>query len=133
MFRYLFLTLSDMCGLGLLNEEQVVQFFGWGCSWSFSWSWSCTWFFCSSRGNSNLNKLKPQSLSYSISINSFISYSSQWSVSAVFTFDSDFGLAELTASLIGSLAQVIPSIVFGGRAYLQRCCSIREADPGAAT
>lgn len=50
----------------------------------------------------------------------------------VFTFDRDFGLAELTAGIVGGLAEVIAGVVPGGRADLQTCRPVREADPGAA-
>jgi len=39
------LTLCDVRSFGLLDEEQVVQFFGRSSRWSFS-RWSCSWFLC---------------------------------------------------------------------------------------
>lgn len=53
-------------------------------------------------------------------------------VSTVLTFDGDFGLAELAARVVGGLAEVIASVVPGGRADLQTGRPVREADPGAA-
>lgn len=40
------LTLSGVCSSGLLDEEQVLQFFGRSGCWSFCRSWSCSWFLC---------------------------------------------------------------------------------------
>lgn len=63
------LTLSDVCSLGLLDEEQVVQFFGWSSSWSCSWSRSCSWFLCNTTTWCNIRAMvtfthKQQTLKY---------------------------------------------------------------------
>lgn len=50
----------------------------------------------------------------------------------MFTFDRDFGLAELAAGVVGGLAEVIAGVVSGGRADVQTGRPVREADPGAA-
>lgn len=53
-------------------------------------------------------------------------------VFTTFTFDCDFGLAELTASVIGGLTEVITSVMSGSWADFQTGCPIREGDPPAA-
>lgn len=49
------------------------------------------------------------------------------------TFDCDFGLAELTASIIGGLTKVITSIMSGSRTDFQTGHPIREGDFPAAS
>lgn len=54
------------------------------------------------------------------------------SVFPAFTFDCDFGLAELTAGIIGGLTEVITGIMSGSRTDFQTGRPIREGDLPAA-
>lgn len=145
------LTLGDMCSFGFLDEEQVLQFFGRSGCWSFSRGRSCSWFLCNAaqhdvtsqtdgavrRANSKiLNWHQQKQLRHTarahheavVLTDTVLSTT----VCTALTFDSHFGLAKVTADVIGGLAEVIASVVSGGWADLQTRGPVREADPGAA-